>query len=337
MLKKIVTSLGLIGISTLALAGSPGNSVVLPTGTPLLAWGSTSFWSLGIEGLYVQSTAPQYQYAEINTNTDPNKISEQTVDSNYHAGVELDATYHFAGNDRDATVSYMHVDMEDSSDSTIVGTETFNEPYGLLPARRDFVNEIKGETDQLYNAADFVFGQHLRVGQKLDIHPFGGIRYADLNDRDNSTYYNNPTESDTHTQATAQVSSHYEGLGPRVGVDMQFLLGQAFSIVGTIGGSLEVGYDNASLVTQSGSDLPITTDLDKNWYVVPELDAKLGLDYQHCFNPTTSLDFQAGYQVVNYFDAIETDTYDITTINSTVNQQNFGFQGPYLRLQLNLA
>ncbi len=71
--------------------------------------------------------------------------------------------------------------------------------------------------------------------------------------------------------------------------------------------------------------------------VVPELDAKLGLDYMHAFNPNTSMNIQVGYQVVNYFNAENNDFADSALANSVNNSSDFNYNGPYLRLQLNVA
>lgn len=337
MVKKILVALALTSVSVSALAGMPTNQMVTPTGVPLMALGSVGFWSLGIEGLYAQSTAPKYQYAQIaNPVGLENNVSNQTVNNSYQSGFEADATYHFIGNDRDVMLAYTHLDMDDSNTSSIVGDETFVDPFDLIPGRRDHVDQIKGSTDNLYNAADLVFGQHMAVGSVLDLHPFGGMRYADLNSRDNSTYYNDPTDVD-HTEATAQITSHFQGLGPRAGMDATLHLNPAFSIVGTIGSSLELGYDNPRVALQINGELPVNSSSEKNWYVVPEIDAKLGVNFEHCFNPMTSLDIQIGYQDVDYLNAVEEDYQDMSSVNSTLSKQDFGFQGPYLRLQLNVA
>ncbi|MFN7096397.1 MAG: Lpg1974 family pore-forming outer membrane protein [Gammaproteobacteria bacterium] len=339
MIRKIYSALALTLISASALAGAPGNQMVAPTGTPVIALGSMGYWSLGIEALYVRSTAPQFQYAQIASNTTPeNKLSNQIVGNSYQTGFEADATYHFVGNDRDVTLAYTHVDMDDSHTSSIVGSETFAEPFGLLPtpAFLDHVDQIKGSTDNLYNAADLVFGQHMAVGKVLDIHPFGGLRYADLNSRNNSTYYNDPTVAD-HIQATAQMTSHFQGLGPRAGVGATLYLNNTFSLIGTFGGALEVGYDNPETTLQSNGDLPVNDELNKNWYIVPELDAQIGINFQHCFSQLTALNVQLGYQAVNYFNAVEDDYQDMVNVNSNVNRQAFSFQGPFLRVQLNVA
>ncbi|NNM59716.1 MAG: hypothetical protein HKM04_07860 [Legionellales bacterium] len=337
MFKKITFALLTLGLSSNALAGAAGNPMLIPTGTPLIAWEDASFWSIGIEYLYVKASSPEYQYAQIMTDSaSSTTLSNETVDSAYHGNLELDATYHFAGTDRDVTLAYVHADMEDSNNSTIFAGQTFVEPFNLLPTRRDFIDQIKGESDQLYNGTDLVFGQNMHIGKIFNIHPFGGLRYADLDTRDNSTYYNNPTQTN-HTQATAQISSHYEGLGPRAGMDLSAMILPNLTLVATLGGSLEFGYDNANIVTQTTGNLPTTTTLDKSWYVVPELDAKLGINYQQELSASTSMDVQLGYQATNYFDATENDTQDIFNVNSQVSRQNFGFQGPYVRLQLNMA
>ena len=339
MFKKIVCALIATGASLSALAGMPGNPVIPPTGTPLLAADTTGMWSLGIDGLYLQSTAPEYQYAQVNYASSPaNTLKNQSVDSSYHTALGVDATYQFAASDRDVGFSFMHADFDDTDTASISGSQTISDPFGLIPTRRSRVDSIKGETDKLYNAADIVFGQVLHVGSSVDLRPFAGMRYADLNSRNNSTYYNTP-QATNPIQATAEMTSHYQGLGPRAGLDARFHVGPSVSFVGTVGAALEVGYDKAQTILQTNGDLPFTQKLPQTWYVVPELDARLGIDYQHAMGVSNSFDVQAGYQVVNYFSALQEDYQDIqvdgSSVNSTVNQQDFGFHGPYLRAQLN--
>lgn len=336
MLRKTTLALALTAISCSAFATS-STTVVVPSGVPVVALDSSGLWSVGLGVVYAKSSAPIFQYAQINSNTPTgNTLTNKTVEPSAQSGLELDLDYRFAGSNTDVGFSYTHIDMENSNTASIVGTETFDEPFDLLPSRRDHVDQIKASVENVYNGTDLVFGQHLTVGNRVDLHPFGGIRYADLDSDEKSTYYNDPSDDDS-IEATAQMTSHYEGLGPRAGMDGTVHLCKGLSIVGTLAGSLEYGYDNAQIITQITSDLPTTTTLDKNWYVVPELDTRLGLDYAFAFNQTTSMDIQAGYQAVSYFNALENDQQDISDINSQVSKANFGFQGPYARIQLNIA
>lgn len=350
MMKRVLVLLGVMGLSSALYAGTVGNPMVVPTGTTLMANSTPGTWTLGIEALYLKLTAPNYQYAQVNSNLTPyNSVNNQSVSNTAQMAFAADATYHFVGTDRTVGLSYMHANFDDSNTTTLGAGQTFAEPFGMLPSRHDYVNSIKGETHNRYDAADLVLGQTLRVGNTVELHPFMGLRYVDLNSRENSTYYNDTSYSTSRqpvypVEGTVQTTSYFQGMGPRAGFDTTVHLGSSFSIVGTMGGTLALGYDDFTTLTQVNGELPTKSSLPKDWYVVPELDARLGLDYQHGINQGNSFDIQLGYQVVNYFNALDLNNTDVNgssltdgQVNSTINKQDFGFSGPYLRLALNLA
>jgi hypothetical protein len=336
---KMRVLLGLFFASfTLAVqAGTPGNPVTIPapTGINLVANDSISHWSFGIEGLYVQYSGPQYQYAQLQKAGSPNSYHNETVDPSYQWGIGFDATYHFAGNDRDITFAYTEVELQNSSHTPLSSGETLHDPFGLIPVVLNRVNDIKGESYNDYNAVDLVLGQHINIGNVLDIRPFLGGRFADIESRNNSTYYNSPAAA-SHTQATSEMDSHFIGAGPRAGIDARYRMGSRFSFVSTAGVSLIAGHNQASTVLQTNGERPETTDYSAT-YVVPEIDAKLGIDYQYRITPIASIDLQLGYTAVDYMNVNYNDYTDISTPNSTNNTQDFSYQGPYIRFQLNLA
>lgn len=82
--------------------------------------------------------------------------------------------------------------------------------------------------------------------------------------------------------------------------------------------------------------------------VIPEIDGRLGLNYMYTFDSNMALSFEAGWQATNYFNVV-TDQYPVTAglfnsgVASSVGNQhydstsNFGLQGPYARIQLDVA
>lgn len=338
MKMRVLFGLLVAGFSLTAVAGLPGNQTTLPTpaGVNLVANDSTNYWSFGIEGLYVQSSGPQYQYAQVQKNTSSlHSYQNETVGASYQWGIGFDATYHFAGHDRDITLAYTQIELQNSDDTSISGSETLHAPFDLIPHTFNRVDEIKGESYNDYNAVDLVVGQHINIGNVLDIRPFAGGRFADIDSRENSTYYNSPA-APSHHQATAEMDSHYIGAGPRAGVDARFRMGTRFSLIGTFATSVLAGHNQASTTLQTNGQHPTNYDYSST-YVVPEVDAKLGIDYQYRMTPIASIDLQLGYTAVDYINANMNDYNDISIPNSTNNYQDFSYQGPYARFQLNLA
>src|SRR5262249_40629597 len=102
-------------------------------------------------------------------------------------------------------------------------------------------------------------------------------------------------------------------IGPRLGVDGRYCLCSGFGIDANLSSSLLIGtadsrYHAARVVTT-----PTTTTTlfeAKNGSrnrVVPVLEAKLGVDYTRIIDCRckSSIVFEAGYQVTNYFNAVD--------------------------------
>lgn len=379
MIRKSLLLIALTSVNLVAFAGTTQSAVVIPAGVNLLAPDTTGSWSFGVTGLALQNNSPEYQYAQVHAGplvTNPSGENQAVDNTLQLGGLEFDATYHFAGNDRDVTVAYMYSSLYNSDTTTATGTQVLTDPYGVLPIiitafnPLSGVNAVKGETKSNYNVVDAMFGQRFTVSPILELHVAGGARYANLFTRDNSTYY--ATEKATSTVVlptniyqTEQLTSQYQGIGPRVSIDAKLHMPHSFSFVAAFGASLLGGQADAQVIAQNNlaylnnttrfvpatpTTATATTKVHAGFYVVPELDGRLGVNYQYDFTAVTSLEAEVGYYVVDYFNADVVNVGDIgpanpaappppalLPMNSLENNANFGMSGPYVRLQLNLA
>lgn len=329
--KPITLALAMIGISAAAFAGAPGNNMVAPTGTPVIAPDSLGTWSFGLEALYMQSNT-NFQYANVTSTPAVGSavIDNESVTNEWNWGVEADISYMFPGSSRDVSASYTHLN-QDGNDS-VSAPGAVGGVYGTFLS----ADSAKGTTDQSLNAATLTFGQLLTVGDRVSLHPFGGLAYADIDTTNKANYFTNIAGVSTSTDFY-KGTSDFQGIGPRAGMDAAVHLGSGFSIVGTMAGDLLVGSMDSDFYYNNFTSLTSHYKNDSYTQVVPELDAKLGLDYMYAFNPNTSMNVQLGYQVVNYFNAESQDAVDSVVVNSTNNTNDFDYNGPYLRLQLNVA
>lgn len=343
MTKRMSLALAVLGLSTSVFAGEYKNEVAVPSGVDLIAPDSIGLWSIGIEGVYAKSGNYDYQYAQVNTNTQLTlePLRDEVVGSDYHWGGEIDLTYLFPGNSRDVRLDYTHLHFNNSDNTTIGGNQSlapalgpdYYASFALLTSSGDFAH---AEQDSTLDVVDLIFGGWIRTGARVDLHPTFGIRYANIRNEDEADYVNTIGQV-----ATQEIKSNFEGIGPRVGADAVVHAWHGLSIVGSIGASLLVGIIDSDLELY---DPTIPSGVTENTYenehithVIPELDARLGLDYGYAFTPLTSLNVQVGWEVVNYFDVVDTNGLDAFTPNTINGAQAFGYQGPYLRLQLNLA
>ncbi|NNM59363.1 MAG: hypothetical protein HKM04_06060 [Legionellales bacterium] len=341
MRKTITIALGIIGLSATAFAGEPGNNMVIPTGTLLIAPDSTGTWSFGLEALYMMSNT-NFQYASTGNVSllappGPADVENQSVTNDWNWGVEADISYLFPGSSRDISASYTYLNQ--NGDDSVSGAPLT--VHGVnRPTFTTFANEATGDVDQTLNAATLTFGQLMTIGNRISLHPFGGLQFADIDTSNKAVYYTEfPDPGDEFEIGNYKSTSDFEGIGPRAGIDTAIHLNQSFSIVGTFAGALLVGNMSSNFDYNRGFTPSFETDYNNDSYtaVVPELDAKVGLDYLYAFNSATSMNIQLGYEFVDYFNAEDNDARDSWAVNSVNTATDFSYNGPYLRLQLNVA
>lgn len=320
MFKKTLVSLAMIGASASAFAGMPKDQVVMPTGVNLLAPDSAETWMIGLEALYVRVAGSNITYAQSgNASVPVQTIDNEILKSSSQFGGTIDLGYMFPTNSRDIQLVYTHLDTADSAHSP-----------------NFFFDGVTGHSRYDYNAGDVVVGQWIRIGDRVDLHPFAGLRYASIDMHDKFQYGSSAVPAFSY--AAVRYTNEYRGIGPRLGIDAAAHVGSGVSVVSTVGASLLIG----NLYSKYTVEFPVTGGLTDNRngnikQVVPEVDARLGLHYDYMVTPATALGAELGYQAVNYFDVSQKGFIDTVAPNTTHSQNNFAYYGPYFRLQMAIS
>jgi hypothetical protein len=151
----------------------------------------------------------------------------------------------------------------------------------------DYTCLRSGTTESMdLDAADLEIGQRLTSGA-FDLRLFSGLRYAHLN-----------YSLDMGNQQPS--TSLYHGFGPRMGADARYQLGcSCFGLDTHLNTSLLAG-------SVSSKSAKLSESMNR---VVPELDAKLGVDYTSPVSRTDKSAFvvEVGYQTSNYFSALNSN------------------------------
>lgn len=282
--------------------------------------------------------------------------------------------------------------------AALIGSEGF-ELTGITTA-------VAAKSEFENHTWDLDFGQAINVGCNFRVRWFGGLRYSQLEHKFDTTFTTNFTGAagadgvtlvaDTLVPLVDEVitgeavldtadldvtiddifhtRSKFNGIGPRLGFDLNYCLGGGFGIVGSLSTSLLVGEVEGSFAhravvagTFTGADLgtgllvgedavtlaldPFTAEFASDTgfigfhhpdqdRVVPNIDAKLGLDwtYQFCNCSRTRLTVEAGYLVSHYFNAIDKLSAFELDDPSFRNREtiDLSFDGPYVSVQVAL-
>lgn len=335
----------------------------LPALPPLVAVtmpqqiGSFSFIA---EGLYQTPKNGDFHYATLLSTTTaitPTLIDTEidskvkSIDPEFHWGWHAGVIYHFPGNGQDIEFGWTHFHVRDvahlrSSEGTLLLAPSLFTPQLLLDTLEDW-DEVKASSRNNYDAVDIVYGQKLEFGNNLVLRTFGGIRYAAINLKNSlSAEVVEPDGVGNFDVGSLDINfkSKFQGLGPRAGIDAYISLSRYFSLTGTVGGSLLMGdmdrrlhlnLDALDTSVPFALGLDVDSKIEETTHVIPELDARIALDFTYPFRPDMAFSIQLGYDIANYFNV--RDLSAIRYFDTTDHSTNFAVQGPYIRLQLDVV
>lgn len=319
LIKKSGLALASFGLATVALAGSYSEGCDCEVTVPKYAGGVR----VGVEALYFGADVKDTEYAfTFQSQSGVDSFRSHNVSSDRDWGYAIELAYVAAGTGNDFVVNWTDHEFKGSDTVALAGSSS-GEIHGLFMfsgADSDFPelvsggsptlysnNELesaKGSYDVDYTKIDFEAGQAIKIGHDSVILRFhAGLRYADLDTKFAVTYHE--TSGDYNASAVAE--SDFDGLGPRMGIDGAWHVSNGFSVVAEASAALLVGDVSA---TQKYEDHDTATPADYSFAhrvsydnkVVPNLEMRLGVNYQHHFSNNAEMNLQVGYQATNYFD-----------------------------------
>ncbi len=285
-------------------------------------------WYLSVQALYLQVSLGDNNLTGYITSL--NDIFSNTYNDgtpHYNWGFRIDGTYYFSsGNDLSLNWSEINNNNQYSFFDSVgnLGNQT---DYGLLGATNDY------SVNPNWNVVNLEFGQKINLKHATNIRMHAGLEYLRL------------IISQSNTQAAVSgnfadqniyfvSSTDFNGVGPRIGMDLDYLTSKGFTF-----------YVNGALALLAGtqffeekSPLPPQGQLEASYEfytgslkaVVPSLEGKLGLNYNY-FTQEGLLTVDAGWMWLDYLNA---RTYQHLTYifpnGLPVKHADFGIQGPYI-------
>lgn len=181
-------------------------------------------------------------------------------------------------------------------------------------------------TEPKWDAINLEFGQQLNFGARTSLRLHNGFEYTRIKrhvEFFTSTSLASPYAALGRPDTLVLDKMSYNGIGPRMGADMSYVVGNGFGVYINSAASLLVGSLKQAVGGFRGVDTPQNITASKTNFV-PEVEAKLGARYLYTV-AGSDLSLDVGYMWVNYFDA-QTTIYN-------GDQANFALSGLYFGLR----
>ncbi|MDR3476985.1 MAG: Lpg1974 family pore-forming outer membrane protein [Gammaproteobacteria bacterium] len=333
----------------------------------------TSF-SVGL--LYIQPYSSNLKYATFVSGVQPYYQSwhYQEIKPSYHPAFELAFNLAVPNTLYSAGVNWVHLNSNDTSSkraatsTNLMTVEFVAPPYEMSPpvfGIKTVNSKVNFEFDNvLLNAGRLVeFDSHVRA--KF----FGGLSLLKLNQNVTTTFsnyagspptaYSYALPPDPSFSFRTENVSKYLGVGPDLGLSVQYKMDSGFGFMGEFLGMLTTGtiqaQDNFTSTSARLTTLGIGTShqnitTPNATQVVLGLDGKLGVFYNY-----RNFTIEAGYRMVSYLNAISTinpstlvqpgtvfvtpefSTGTMAIVSTDARNRPFSFSGPFVNVKLAIA
>lgn len=322
MLKRTTCVVLGLAVNSLTYAGSMGPTCVPNQVTVPCA--SERSWELGAEALYLQSIYSGVKAFQLAVNPANGVVSEAKTQSAWDWAYRIAGRFEF-NSGSDINANWLHYSSTKNLISILAPLPVVIPGITNLPANLESRNRL----DQ----ANLVMGQNTHFGLQDKVRFYAGMQYGNIQS-DAQSYYNSPLIPRI-IGPTSSLSlfdnTSFQGFGPSVGIDYAYNLFPGLNVTANGGAALLYGtsrYHEGFVVSPVNAIIAQLSARKKA--VVPELEAKLGINYNHDFAQGV-LKFDAGFQAINYFNALYAQ--DGQALTSALSNVNYGLYGPYFGLK----
>ncbi|MCC5792775.1 MAG: hypothetical protein JJT82_09255 [Legionellaceae bacterium] len=313
MFKQTKLSMAIIALSlsSTAMAGmyaAPPAPTCVPGDVTVPCEGKK--WDLGVRALYLKSL-----YSGSGANLQNSLLdANHAIDNDWGWGYQLEGSYHFStGND--ISLNWTHYD-HDVTRSGLAG----NFPAGI--------SALSLRVDNIFDQVNVLMGQHVDMGLRKKARFYAGLQYARIRSEIHN-HYATPLPTVLGPEPLrAAVYTETKGVGPVIGIDYSYDLANGFSVTANTASSLLFGngrYSSQFILSATNLVVPNFSSYAGKKSVIASLEGKLGINYAHALHHGV-LNVEAGYQALNYFDALQTRSFSAL---DQLSDTNFALYGPY--------
>ncbi len=275
-----------------------GESAELGHGEPACGpWGG---FFADVEFLYLKPSRQGLDFAIVSPDHNPDpEGSIQSDPWHSRAAFRVGAGYRLPEDNWEVGVfyTYLHNDQTGALTAPAGGQLFATQTH---PGTVEFVNSANADASLSYNVYDLEIGRTMDVSPHFSFRPFGGLRFADINQDFGVLYDGGDANRDI-----VDSRIKFNGAGVRLGGQADWKVLEHLSLYGRAGGSLMIGDFNVSQIELNNNGATPLTNVNESYRkVVPVLEMGVGVAYH-----TDHFRISVGYELTNWFNLIDTPSF----------------------------
>lgn len=288
-------------------------------------------WDIAAELIYIEPMTNDYWFADRFSVSSSNVTTMENLfsDADFDFGFRLEGSFHFnTGND--FTANWLYYNNGNTTSNAIDVTVPGQKMRLRLPSANLTLvaNVIDSDVSSNLNVVNLEFGQHIDVGQDVDLRYHFGVQYVNVDEHQYIRLYDNVPA----LKGQIATQSQFEGIGPRVGIDAYYTLGNGFNLIGRASIAALVGDLESSVIIDNYISATARDDvLESERIMTSSAASKLGMSYStDCMNGVMIL--EGGWQWAGYFNTVR---HRFTDSSNGLMQPtaDFTLHGPYAMLK----
>lgn len=272
--------------------------------------GSFIYWKSGYTDMTISARLQ-------NPGADSDKYKKISLDTQYDPGFKLGIGCNFHRDVWDIFLNWtwLQSNVTDKQHThtpklaTLLGNIVPQEP------NVNFTHKLKARWHFDFDTLDLELGRNFYVSKYISIRPFAGLKGSWIKYNLKMTYVdpispNDPLQSSMHSQ----YKDHSWGIGPRLGVNSRWVLGQSnFAFLADVAGSLiwEDFHPSSSTKYLNAQGVPpsIGKIHGHQQELNPVAEVFLGFDWGKCFGKRFYMNLSAGYEMQYWWDQQKTTSF----------------------------
>jgi len=255
------------------------------------------------EILYMRPSRSNLDYVISDANTDSRPEGRfEKVEPDYSNGGRLGLSYNFGS----GTAVYGQYTLLNTKDSDSAVASPGGSLWGTWLHANALIDDndvtsAKMSYDFDHDVFDLGIRKWMDVGSDLGMQIEAGLRYANMTQNIDINYRNETAGS------TADISNKndFSGWGPRLGLGLDWHVGNGFNIFSAVAGSLLVGdFDLSLSEIDNGATAIYNVEDSEDNRVVPVLEMRAGVEYAHQLENGMFVGAKVGYEWQNWFNMV---------------------------------